>query len=177
MTKYVALLRGISPTNPKMRNEKLRGLFQELGFTNVQTVISSGNVLFESDSKNVKILESLIEKTLPEKLGFNSTTIIHSRDDLQKIVDSQPFKELEHAQKTYLLITFFKNPPKIDLKFPYTPDGKAYKLLGYDQALYSVVDLSGAKTPDLMAWLEKQFGKEITSRTWKTTQRLLQKMQ
>jgi hypothetical protein len=31
-----------------------------------------------------------------------------------------------------------------------------------------VVDLSGATTPDLMAWLEKQFGKEITTRTWKT---------
>ena len=43
--RYVALLRGIGPSNPNMRNERLRELFQKLGFQNVQTVISSGNVL------------------------------------------------------------------------------------------------------------------------------------
>lgn len=42
MTTYVALLRGIVPLNPNMRNEKLRGVFEKLGFTNVRTVISSG---------------------------------------------------------------------------------------------------------------------------------------
>lgn len=41
--KYVALLRGIAPTNPNMRNDKLREVFEKPGFKNVQTVISSGN--------------------------------------------------------------------------------------------------------------------------------------
>jgi uncharacterized protein (DUF1697 family) len=46
MVKYVALLRGIAPTNPNMRNDKLRGVFEKLSFENVKTVISSGNVVF-----------------------------------------------------------------------------------------------------------------------------------
>lgn len=55
MTTYVALLRGILPLNPNMHNQKLRGVFEKLGFSNVHTVISSGNVIFETNSKNVSI--------------------------------------------------------------------------------------------------------------------------
>jgi len=65
-----------------MRNEKLRGVFENLGFTNVQTVMSSGNVLFDANSKDMKALEAIIEKALPAQLGFTSTTIIRSRDEL-----------------------------------------------------------------------------------------------
>ena len=57
MIKYVALLRGIGPGNPNMRNDKLRSVFEKLGFSNVKTVISSGNVLFESLLKNVNEIE------------------------------------------------------------------------------------------------------------------------
>lgn len=66
MTKYVALLRGIAPTNLNMRNDKLRGVFEKLAFENVKTVISSGNVIFESPSRRAKKLEETIEAALPE---------------------------------------------------------------------------------------------------------------
>jgi hypothetical protein len=62
MKSYVALLRGIAPTNPNMRNDRLRGVFAELGFSNVRTVISSGNVLFETDSSAVRALETKVER-------------------------------------------------------------------------------------------------------------------
>lgn len=61
MTKYVAFLRGIAPMNPNMRNEKLRTVMEDLGFSNVKTVISSGNILFESDEQNISKLEATIE--------------------------------------------------------------------------------------------------------------------
>src|SRR4051812_30410175 len=91
---YAAFLRGIMPTNPNMRNEKLRGVFESLGFSNVQTVISSGNVIFESTSKDKDVakLEITIEKALTAKLGINSTTIIRSKNDLEKLIASDPFK-------------------------------------------------------------------------------------
>jgi hypothetical protein len=45
-----------------------------------------------------------------------------------------------------------------------------------DGAICSVIDLTGSRTPDLMLRLEKQFGKEITTRTWKTVERILKAM-
>jgi uncharacterized protein (DUF1697 family) len=54
-----------------MHNEKLRGVFEDLGFQNVQTVISSGNVMFETQSsKMLKDFEAMIGKVLYEDLGF-----------------------------------------------------------------------------------------------------------
>jgi uncharacterized protein (DUF1697 family) len=175
MTKYVALLRGIAPINPNMRNEKLRGVLEGLGFQNVQTVISSGNVLFESPSNNTKMLEETIEKAWPTRLGFTSTTIVRSQDELRRLVESSPFKGINDSPDSRLNVTFLKNKPKTDLKSPY--QGQGYTVMGIgDRAVFTAIDLSGTKTPDVMRWLEKQFGKEITTRTWKTVHRILQKL-
>ncbi len=45
-----------------------------------------------------------------------------------------------------------------------------------DRVICSVVDLTGSRTPDLMRWLEKMLGKEITTRTWTTVHRILRKL-
>jgi uncharacterized protein (DUF1697 family) len=178
MTRYVALLRGIAPTNPNMRNDKLRGLFEKLGFANVRTVISSGNVIFDSPSRSVRKLEERIEKALPEELGFNSTTILWSRGQLQKLVEQNPFNGMEHSQRSSLNVTFLKKKTRLALEFPYQVEERDYTLLGvYDGAICSVIDLTSSKTPDLMLWLEKQFGKEITTRTWKTVERIRKAME
>ena len=178
MPKYVALLRGIGPSNPNMHQKKLCGVLELLGFTSVQGVISSGNVIFESDSKDTKSLEEVIEKAWPEKLRFNSTTIIRSQAELKKLTDADPFKGLDHGRASYLMVTFFKKPSKMPFKLPYQPPDKPYKLIGAtSDALFTVTDNSQFPTTDLMTWLEKQFGKEITSRTWLTVHRILKKME
>lgn len=174
--QYVALLRGITPGNPSMRNEKLRTVFEEIGFTNVKTVISSGNVLFETDNKDAGALEKAIEKALLKQLGFHSTTIVRSRLELQKIVDQNPFENDNHTSKNYLTLTFIKRKARFPYELPYTPEGKSYTFVNFiDNTVFSVVDTTAAKTPDLMTWLEKQFTKDITTRTWKTILRILQK--
>src|SRR5690349_16097368 len=103
MTKYVALLRGIGPGNPNMRNDKLCGVVKKLGFQNVKSVISSGNILFESDSKDMAAMETKLEKAWQTELGFTSTTVIRSLEQLQALVKRDPFKDLEHGPGSYLL--------------------------------------------------------------------------
>ncbi len=153
--QYVALLRGIMPTNPNMRGEKLREVFEGLGFKNVQTVIASGNVIFESSSKSPATLEKKIENALPKHLGFKSTTMVRSREELETLVKKNPFKGVRDEKPNYLVVTFFK-----DRK----PE------------LCTVIDLGTEKTPSFMSDIEKKHGKEITTRTWKTIGRILNKM-
>jgi uncharacterized protein (DUF1697 family) len=175
--KYVALLRGIGPANPNMRNEKLRGVFQELGFQNVQTVITTGNVLFESPSRDVKSLEAAIEDAIQRQLGFSSTTIIRSHQQLRRLAGNNPFGSIEDSPTSRLNITFLKKKRKSNLRFPYHAEKRGYTVVGmHGREVCSVVDLSGATTPDLMAWLEQQFGKEITTRTWKTVGKILNRL-
>jgi uncharacterized protein (DUF1697 family) len=175
--KYAALLRGIGPSNPNMRNEKLRGVFQKLGYQNVQTVISSGNVLFESPSRDVKALEAAIEEAIQRQLGFTSTTIIRSHHQLRRLVGSNLFGGIEDTPTTRLNVTFLKRRRSTNLQFPYDAEKKGYTVVGmHAREVLSVVDLTGATTPDLMAWLEKQFGKAITTRTWKTVGKILNRL-
>jgi uncharacterized protein (DUF1697 family) len=171
MTKYVALLRGIGPMNPNMRNDKLRGVFENLGFKNVKTVISSGNVVFETDRKDIAAMEAAIEKAWPEQLDFTSATIIRSYDELLELIANDPFKGTKHRPKTYLTVTFLKRKSSKPLKdFP--PNQGSTIGAIYDRELCAIVDTTAAKTPDLMAKAERYFGKEITTRTWKTVERI-----
>ncbi len=177
MTKYVALIRGIGPGDPHKTNEKLRGVLESLSFSSVESVISSGNVIFESSESNVRKLEQLIEAAWPEMLGFQATTIVRSQQQLQKILDSDPFAGVTHSNSSYLLVTFFQHPTQPGFSLPFQPEGKPYKVVGYaNNTLFTVTDNTVMKTTDLMTWLEKQFGKNITSRTPLTVQRILKRM-
>ena len=179
MIKYVAMLRGIGPGDPNMTSEKLRSFFEGLGFTGVKVVLASGNIIFESSSDDANALAERIEHALSRKLGFSRRVIIRSKSELQHLIDQDPFNgiEQEHNKAMYLLVTFFRYEPIIALQVPFTPENKPYTLLGKTgNAVYGSVDLRSGKTPDYMAWLEKQFGKDITSRTPKTVRLILSRM-
>jgi uncharacterized protein (DUF1697 family) len=175
--KYVALLRGIGPGNPNMHNDKLRGVFESLGLENVQSVISSGNVLFESPSRDVSLIETMIEEAFPRQLGFTSTTIIRSLKELEQIIALQPFGESKHDQTTYLTVTFLKHEPPEKIGSAKSPENDAYKIVAFtDRAICSITDLTSGKGTQLMAWLERHYGKQITTRTWKTVERIVKRM-
>lgn len=177
MTQYAALLRGIGPGNPNMSNENLRKVCNELGFDEVQTVISSGNIVFATDPMEAAELESVLESAWPEQLGFESTTIIRSREELEGLVELDPFDSRKHTKETYLLTTFAKGRFQHDLDFPLQPKGKDYVFVsGTDRELFSVTDTVHGTSLDVMSWLENRFGKEITSRTWLTVSRILNRM-
>lgn len=154
--KYVALLRGIGPSNPNMHQAKLKEFFESLGFKNVKPVISSGNVVFESNSKDQTALEKKIEAELPKKLGFSSSTIIRSQKQLLTLIRKDPFREKEDLPDSRFHVTFLKKEPH--------------------EITYTVDTTVQGNTPNIMACLEKEHGKEITTRTWKTVYRILKAM-
>lgn len=176
MTKYIAFLRGIGPGNPNMHNDKLCAVFEEIGFTNVQSVIASGNIIFESNKTDILKMETEIELIVLSRLGFKTTAIVRSDVQLQKLIVANPFGDRVHGPTSYLLVTFTKKPTKLNFELPHQPPGKTYQLLQtIDGTLFTVTDNTLTKTPDLMTWLEKELGKEISSRTWNTILKISKK--
>lgn len=174
MTTYVALIRGIGPGDPRKSNESLRGVLEELGFTGVRSVISSGNVVFESDAEDADELGMRIEAAWPELRGFEATTIVRSREQLEHVVAGLPFGDLPHGRESYQLVTFFKQPAK---RAEEPPAEMALRVLGVvDGALCTVSDTTVTGTPDGMKWIASAYGKEWTSRTPLTLERILKKM-
>ncbi|MGY0500915.1 DUF1697 domain-containing protein [Nocardia sp. FBN12] len=178
MESYAALLRGIMPTNPNMRNEKLRGVFEGLGFEKVVSVLSSGNVVFRT-ADDPADLEERIQQALNAELGIPGGTIIRSHPELRALLDRDPFAGLPHERGSYLTVTFFKAKMR-EADTEAFADDSLTRVIGYDRearAFLTVNDNSVGKTPDFMARLEKTYGKDITTRTWLTVQRVVKKME
>lgn len=179
MQRYVALLRGIAPSGRNMTNDKLRGVLERLGFSQVSSVLSSGNVLFHSGERSVPALERRIEAGLASDLGLASTTIVRSLPDLQALLATDPFPGLVHGAGSYLTATFVKDAADAPPGVPATTDPRI-RLVGYDPAarvVLAVTDTTAAGgTPDFMAWLERSYGKAITTRSWLTVQRIARRL-
>ena len=109
MTRYVAFLRSINVGCRIVKMDRLRRVFESLGFSNVETFIASGNVVFESTSKNAKALEGKIEAKLKEALGYEVATFVRTTDELADIAEYKPFGNLKPGEGLY--IAFVAEPP------------------------------------------------------------------
>src|ERR1051325_7467787 len=78
MPRYAALLRGVMPTNAKMAD--LKGAFESAGFTDVRTVLSSGNVAFTARAASEATLERRAEAAMARRLGQAFLCFVRSMD-------------------------------------------------------------------------------------------------
>jgi uncharacterized protein (DUF1697 family) len=107
MPRYIAFLRAINVGgNNLVKMDLLRQLFESLGFSNVETFIASGNVVFETTSKNARVLAREIENRLREALGFEVATFIRTDTELAAIANYKPFSQSELDGAVALNIAF-----------------------------------------------------------------------
>ena len=111
MKKFIALLRGINVSGQKtIKMSNLKLLFEKLGFQNVETYIQSGNVIFSSKEKSVKILESKISSGIKSKYGFDVQVLIIKPDEIEYVLKNNPFiKKKKATEKLY--VTFLEDKP------------------------------------------------------------------
>ena len=108
--KYVAFLRAINVGGHTVKMDHLRDLFEAMGFSNVETFIASGNVIFDSPTKNGKALETKIEKSLETSLGYKVATFIRSISELATVAKYIPFDDCD-AEGNVLYIGFLTDNP------------------------------------------------------------------
>ena len=60
MLQYIAFLRGINVGGHRVKMDRLRAIFAELGLKDVSTFIASGNVLFSTESDDVDGLRETV---------------------------------------------------------------------------------------------------------------------
>jgi uncharacterized protein (DUF1697 family) len=97
MTRYIAFLRAINVGGHVVKMDELRRLFEVMGFSKVETFIASGNVIFDSSSKNAAALETKIAGGLHKALGYEVVTFLRTSDELTAVAQYQPFPKSEAA--------------------------------------------------------------------------------
>jgi uncharacterized protein (DUF1697 family) len=90
MPRYIAFLRGINVGGHRVKMDRLRSIFAELGLKDVSTFIASGNVLFTTESGDADGLRKRIEGQLTSQLGYEVPTFLRSPSELAAIVAFSP---------------------------------------------------------------------------------------
>ena len=167
MPRYAAFLRGVSPMNAKM--PELKRAFEAAGFTDVKTLLSSGNVVFDAKAAPVEALQKKAEAAMLKELGFAFLTVVRSVESLRKLLDSDPYAKFRLAPGSKRIVTFLRSPPKAKLALP--PELHGARILAIEGSEVFSVYTPTPKGPVFMTLIEKTFGKEQTTRTWQTVEK------
>lgn len=110
MPRFVCFLRAINVGGHTVKMTELRALFESLGFDGVETFIASGNVIFESRSKDANALERKIEDHLRKSLGYEVATFIRTVPEVHAVAQHKPFQESQLKSAVALNVAFLAEP-------------------------------------------------------------------
>lgn len=172
--RYVALLRGINVgKNRRVGMEDLRRVFEAAGYSNVRTLLISGNVIFDAAKTREEVLVRRLEQALSKALGFDARVIVRSSDEIEQLVGARPFAGVKLTAESRPNVTFLKAVPKVAPAFLAESRAKGYGIVRVvDRAICYVVELPQIRTPDVMLAIEKAFGKDATTRTWNVVEKI-----
>lgn len=145
---------------------ELKGAFESAGFTDVKTVLGSGNVVFSARDATEAALERKAEAAMFECLGRTFFTIVRPVEALRRILASDPYKPFRLTSAAKRIVTFLRGKPASKLKLPIEVDG-ARILAMQGREIFSAY-LPNPKGPVFMTLIDKTFGKDVTTRTWDT---------
>lgn len=155
--------------------EFLKDVMEKAGYTNVRTLLASGNLIFETNERDVESLRLSLEVLFQETFSFDVPTILRTKEQIQRLTAADPFKDVLVTSETRLYVTFLGSKKKeTSLELPYESPEKNFRITSsIEDALFSVLYLSnGRGTVDAMSILEKAYGKDITTRNWNTVQKI-----
>jgi uncharacterized protein (DUF1697 family) len=109
MTRHVALLRGINVgTAKRIAMADLRRVFEGLGYTDVRTVLQSGNVVFDAPHLLDTEVSTQLQTAIADDTGVTSRVLVVPADRFLEIVRNNPFADA--ADPSRMLVTFLDSP-------------------------------------------------------------------
>ena len=147
----------------------VKACFEAAGFSDVRTLLSSGNVVFNARSALQATLERRAEKMMQAELSRSFDTFVRSTEYLQDFIEADPFLEFSLPPTAKRVVTFLRNPTSSKLKLPIERDGAGiFKFTG-SEVLSAYVP--GPKGPVFMSLIERAFGTDVTTRTLDTVRK------
>jgi len=167
MPRYVAFLRGVMPTNAKM--SELKRCFEKAGFSNVKTVLASGNVVFDASSGSDAVLERKAETAMTKHLGGTFFTVVRPISALQELLEADPYAVFRLPANAKRVVAFLRDRHSRKLSLPLEADGA--RILAMRGREIFTAYVPGSRGPVFMTLIEKTFGTNLTTRTWETVRK------
>lgn len=178
MPAFVALLRAVNlgPTN-KVSMADLKDIAAGVGLSSPQTLLASGNLLFESAARSAATLEKLLESALAKELNLKTPVVVRSASEWRALVDANPFATEARDMPGFLVAMALKGEP---VKGGVAAVAQA--ILGRERvkagkrALYLVYPDGIGPSKLTIQVIEKRIGVTGTARNWNTVLKVLTKL-
>ncbi len=176
MNTYIGLLRGINVGgHKKIKMADLREMLNKLNFSEVQTYIQSGNIVFKTSEVNKAELESTIKKEIAKTFGFEVPVLVKSREEIVSIVEENLYIKDENLEPSMLYFTLLHKMPSDDAL-------QQFKEIHFDNEVFSMGNhvvylaykLGASKAKRDNNFIEKKLKVSATTRNLRTMQKLVE---
>jgi uncharacterized protein (DUF1697 family) len=175
LPRYVALFGSINVGRSRLTMADLRAAFEAEGFSNVETVVASGNVLFDHPERPDEGLEEKLGLMMHERFGFDSVALVRSRDALAAAIAENPFAADGEEQFVHTLFLDGPVDPDDFGRLDKDRTGPERLAMG-DRALHIDYCAGVGESKLVGAFIERRLHLRGTARSLRSMRRILAKM-
>jgi uncharacterized protein (DUF1697 family) len=176
---YVVLLRAIGPGNA-MPMAELRAMCSDLGMSDPQTYIASGNLLVRASQREPRRVAALIERGIRDRFrGVKTDAVVRAAKAWRAYAEGNPFAGDPPAVPKMLHLGLANEPPRADLLETLearATNGERIRLAG-DALWIDYGEIGAGQTRLTPAFINKAFGSPVTQRNLNTVNQLLERIE
>ena len=174
--RYLVMPRGINvgPRN-RVPMADLRTKLAGDGYSDVATVGQSGNIIVSVGSDRPDEVAGAMQRLLSDEFGVNVPCIVRTADQVRRVLERNPLRELASDPSRYL-VNFLSTEPDPELVGALLEEDHSPEAIAIEGAEAYVWTPDGVKAMTLSyAYLEKRLGVVATARNWNTMEKIVAK--
>jgi uncharacterized protein (DUF1697 family) len=172
MPRFVALLRGVNVgKGNRLPMAEFKALLQQLEYTDVSTLLNSGNAVFSSTGKSSAKHAASIARALEKRLALRVATVVKSAVELSAIVAANPIS-VPDSDHSKFFVAFAQEPAALQGLQELQPIAQPPERLAIGEQAAYLHCANGVLESKVGAAMLGKLGKSLTTRNWATVLKL-----
>lgn len=170
--RLIALLRGINVGKAKrVSMADLRTLVESLGYSDVRTLLNSGNLVFTAPGITPAVVGARIEEALVKQLGVPSRITVLTSAELSAIIEGNPLVDMA-TDPSRLLVAVLAKPGDRKILDPLLKEDWSPEALATGSRVAYLWCPDGVLASRLPEAVGKVLRDGVTTRNWSTITKL-----
>jgi uncharacterized protein (DUF1697 family) len=171
---WISILRGINVGGRNaIKMDALREMFSQLGYSEVQSYIQSGNVIFKSNSSDSKSIEKSISAEIKNTFGFDVPVLVMGCEELREMLNNNQFLKDYSKNPAFIHLTFLSDFPDKSVIGSISGEFSNDEFCFGNKVIYLYCPDGYGNTKLTNTFFEKKLRLTATTRNLKTSMELL----
>jgi len=177
MTTWVGFVRAVMIGRDGLHREVLLDLLERAGGADVASHLTTGNVSFRADIDAVDDVVGRIEAGIERVVGRPTPVFVRSVDHLEALVAQAPFDRAPHDEPLARLVTMVRDTVPDGFEVPIVSPRGDYQVFAVEGGeIFSITVDTGGRVQDPGGLIERLAGEPVTTRAWRTIERIVTKL-